>query len=128
MRDHWLTESASIHTWSIFCNSAASYFSFFCYLCFQQEIKLCVLANLLLLLVWLSNFLDSHRFTRCSLFFLIFPNTFLCNFIITFWLVILASCLLLFNYLVLGRLICFCIFKSSVLLFCRNSVFRCLPS
>ena len=53
-------------------------------------------------------------------------NIFLYNFLLVFWLATLA---LIFPaiYLVLAGwiegLICFCIFKSSVLVFCRNFVF-----
>ena len=63
----------------------------------------------------------SLRFTWCFPFWsLILSNTFMCNFLLAFWLATLFS---MFSaiYLVLG-LICFCIFKSSFLV-CLNSVF-----
>ena len=63
----------------------------------------------------------SRRFTGCFPFwYLILSNTFMCNFLLAFWLATLVS---MFSaiFLVLG-LICFPIFKSSILV-CLNSVF-----
>ena len=67
-----------------------------------------------------SKLFDSRRFTRCSPFdFLILLNT-LCNFL-AFGLATLAFKFPVI-FLILG-LICFCIFRSNILVFCRNSVF-----
>ena len=129
MVDHWLTDcnSASIHKWYSLTNASISYnfmvsYFHFCYLYFRQETKFWLIH---LAMTCVSRVLDSHRFTRCSLFwFLIFFKYHSVRF---------PSRLLAGNTFVLGPihvpnyigwgidtrrqivLICFCIFKSGVL-------------
>ena len=61
---------------------------------------------------------------------LILSNIFLCNFLLVFWLATLAF-MGPFRFPISTRQveqICFCIFKSSVLVFCRNSLCFCLAN
>ena len=54
--------------------------------------------------------------------FLIRSNTFLCNFNLVFWL---ATLVFMFPAIyLLGGLICFCVFKSSVLVFVEILSFK----
>ena len=113
-------------------NSAASYFHF-CHFYFQREINF-----------WLIHLAMTGMFRGCLgrkylkylpyFDFLIFSNIFLYNFLLFFWLATLTfmgpihiSYYLPIITMQVG-LICFFIFKSSVPVFCRNSVFWFLSS
>ena len=124
----WLTghnKHSCIHKWYSFpnafisCNSVASHFNFYVICTFDTGNQ--ILANSLY--VETSLVFQSCLFLKDVPLFdsLILSNTFLCNFPLVFWLVTNA---LMFPviYLVLG-LICFCIFRSSILVFCLNSAF-----
>ena len=118
--EHWLTDSGNIQKWyffpnasiSISYNSVASYFNFcVIYLYFQKETK-----------SWLIRYYDLflkgvlHIFARCSLFWFSNPCKYL--------LVQFSSYLLAGNTRIhVSTRADFLIFKSSVLVFCMNSVF-----
>ena len=120
----WQIQQVFISEWIDLRNSVVSCFHFG-HLYFQHEITFWLIH---LAITNVFTIFDSHIFKRSFPILIHFLwNTFLCNFIFIFWLAILAFMGPLVFPTIYStmqvRLICFCIFKSRVLVSCRNSFF-----